>query len=234
LSRLSTDSAVPPAGGEPSSPVSATDADQLKRQRLRSVSFLCAWIALAAWSGYLLATAWPYEMLRPVYGLFVALPGVVFRILDLAHMRFRASRLAGWRRALARVVALPIGLSAVPLDMLDRVSMARFEQAMAPLIAQVRAGARALCAPGAAFSVSPALRDYLEASDAPRRPADLHHAEGRFVLELLGGSADFDGSTVYFDSRTGAWKKFHNDAREKRDAFTALVKGMETCKVGLR
>lgn len=222
------------AGQQPPARKPETEAAQLKRQRVRSLAFLCAWIALAAWSGYLLATAWPYEMLRPIYGLFVALPGVVFRILDLAHMRFRASRLAGWRRALARVIALPIGLSVVPLDTLDRVSMARFEQAMAPLIAQVRAGARALCAPGAAFSVSPALRDYLEESDAPRRPADLHHADGRFVLELLGGSADFDGSTVYFDSRTGAWKKFHNDVREKRDAFTALVTGMETCKVGLR
>lgn len=201
---------------------------------MKSLAFLCAWIALAAWSGYLLATAWPYELLRPVYGLFIALPGVVFRVIDLAFMRFRARRLTGWLRALARVIALPVGLLAVPLDALDRISMARFERAMAPLIARVQAAAKAPCGPGVSFSGNPGLLAYLEESEAPRKPAVLHHAGGRFVLELMGGSADFDGSTVYFDSGTGAWKKFHNDAREKRDAFAALVNGMETCKVELR
>lgn len=223
-----------PAGGESLSPKPEAGAGQLKRQYLWSVAFLCAWIALAAWSGYLLATAWPYELLRPVFGLFIALPGIVFRLSDLAFLRLRTRRLTGWRRALARLIALPVGLLAAPLDALDRMSMARFERAMAPLIAQIQAGARAPCAPGAYVSKGPSLLAYLEESGAPRKPAVLHHAGQRFVLELLGGSADFDGSTIYFDSRTGAWKKFHNDVRDKRAAFDALVEGMESCKVELR
>ncbi len=223
-----------PVGEESSSRNPEAGVDQLKRQRLWSVAFLCAWIALAAWSGYLLATAWPYELLRPVFGLYIALPGAVFRLSDLAFMRVRARRMAGWRRALARVIALPIGLLAAPLDALDRISMARFEKAMAPLIVQIQASARAPCAPGSFVSKSPTLLAYLEESGAPHKPAVLHHAGGRFALELLGGSADFDGSTIFFDSRAGAWKKFHNDVRDKRAAFEALVEGMETCKVELR
>lgn len=53
-------------------------------------------------------------------------------------------------------------------------------------------------------------------------------------MALLGGSADFDGSTIHYDSQTRAWQKIHNDVRDKRDAFAALVKGMETCKFDLR
>jgi len=186
-----------------------------------------------------LATAWPYTTSRKFFGLFVAQPGVLFRGVDLAYMQLRARRLASRWRTLARLVALPAGLMLTPLDQLGGISMARFDAALAPLIAQIQANAAALCAPQVVYTKSPALLDYLNDAQALRRPADLHYGGGRFVLALLGGSADFDGSPIHYDSQTRAsqtraWQKIHNDVRDKRDAFAALVKGMETCKFDLR
>jgi len=141
---------------------------------IRSCAFLCVWLALAIWSAFILATAWAYTTSRKFFGLFVALPGVLFRGVDLAYMQLRARRLASWWRTLARLVALPAGLMLTPLDQLDGISMARFDAALAPLIAQIQANAAALCAPQVVYTKSPALLDYLNDAQAPRRPADLH------------------------------------------------------------
>lgn len=121
-----------------------------------------------------MATAWPYTTSRKFFGLFVALPGVLFRGVDLAYMQLRARRLASRWRTLARLVALPAGLMLTPLDQLGGISMARFDAALAPLIAQIQANAAALCAPQVVYTKSPALLDYLNDAQAPRRPADLH------------------------------------------------------------
>lgn len=226
--------AAPVPAAETAAAQPATEAALLKRQRVASQLFLGAWMALVTWAGVTLATAWPYELLRPVYGLLIGLPGMAFRGFDLAWMRWRACRLVGWRRGLARLVAVPLGLLVAPVDMLDRYSMARFERALTPVVAQLHAHAAAPCAQSTAQAGGPTLAEYLEESDAPRRPGSLHHGNGRFVLELMGGSADFDGSTIYYDSGLRRWTKFHNDHRERRDAFATLVQGMETCRFDLR
>ena len=112
--------------------------------------------------------------------------------------------------------------------------MARFEAALAPLVAQIQANAAAPCPPAVAYTKNPALQDYINGAQETRRPGKLHHVGGRTVLELSGGSADFDGSTIHFDSQTRTWQKFHNDTRDKAAAFEAMVKDMESCKIDLR
>ena len=82
--------------GEAQAPVALTNAAHLRQQRLWSGAFLCVWLVLTTWSAFSLATAWPYTSSRTFFGLFVALPGVLFRGFDLAYMQLRQRRLAGW------------------------------------------------------------------------------------------------------------------------------------------
>jgi len=220
--------------GEAQAPALLTTPARLRKQRLWSGAFLCVWLALAIWTAFILATAWPYTTSRTFFGLVIALPGLVFRGFDLAYMQLRQRRLAGWWRSLARLAAVPVGLMLAPFDQLDRMSMARFEATLAPLIAQIQANATAPCPPAVAYTKSPALQDYINEAQEARRPGKLHHVGGRTIFELSGGSADFDGSTIYYDSQTRIWQKFHNDTRDKADAFAALVKDMESCKIELR
>jgi len=51
------------------------------------------------------------------------------------------------------------------------------------------------------------------------------------VLSFSGSSIDIDGSTIYYDSRAGAWRKFHNDLEEESGAFKKLTEGLADCKL---
>ncbi len=214
---------------------STTTAASLRRPCIVSLAVLVVWSTLALWMAWLLATAWPYELLPPLVGLTIALPGVLFRGGDLACMRFTRKRLVRWWRVLARLLALPAGivLAFAAIGPLDRISMARFERAIAPLIEQIHGHAKAPCPPAVVYTKDAALQGYLDRSRSPGK-ADLHHKPGRFVMSVMGGSIDIDGSTIYYDSRSRVWQKFHNDSVDKREAFAALVKDLDNCKITLR
>jgi len=77
--------------------------------------------------------------------------------------------------------------------------------------------------------VDAALNSYLEQS-AGLRKGTLHQGAGRFVLELAGRSIDIDGSTLYYDSATRMWQRFHNDDRAQSSAFNALVGPLAPCR----
>jgi hypothetical protein len=197
---------------------------------------LALWIAVAAWASYALATAWPYVQLMPQWLLVFALPGILFRVLDLGWMQAQGRRLAGWRRWAARAATIGAGLAAAGglWTALDGISMGRFERALAPLVAQVHARAAAPCPPAAQYVPDPALAAYLEASGAPRAPLNLHHGRERFVLVLMGGSMDIDGSSLFYDSRPRQWRKVHNDILARSGELQALLKDLESCRIPLR
>lgn len=198
------------------------------------VAWLLAWAGLALWAAHGLATAWPYELHPLLVVLALALPGVVFRTADLLLMRWRRRRLAGWRRAGARLAALPLGvvLAFVLFSVLEPMSMARFEREIAPWVGRVHASAPVSCPADGRYPIDAALSSYLERSGALRK-ATLHHGDGRFVIELAGRSIDVDGSTLYFDSATRKWNRFHNDNRERSVTFETLVKPLAQCRFTL-
>lgn len=208
----------------------------MSRPRLSSAVWLAAWTALAAWLSYGLATAWPYVGAAAQAGLLLAMPGVLFRSFDLLWMWRRRVPVAGARRWLARGVAIVAGVAAAAglARVFDAASMARFESAMAPVVARLAANAAAPCAPAARPAAGAALDDYLQSAGRARPGGVLHHGGPRFVLAFPGGSADIDGSTVWYDSAAPGWRKFHNDAAASAAAFAALVKGMDSCKITLR
>ncbi|MBK9019949.1 MAG: hypothetical protein IPL72_08100 [Sulfuritalea sp.] len=199
-----------------------------------SVAWLLAWTGLALWAAYGLATAWPYEMHPLLVVLALALPGVVFRTADLLFMRWRRRRLAGWWRTGGRLAALPLGvaLAFALFSMLEPMSMARFEREIAPWVSRIHAIAPMSCQADGGYPVDAALASYLERSGALRK-ATLHHGNGRFVIELAGRSIDIDGSTLYYESATRKWNRFHNDNRERSVAFEALVKPLAPCRFTL-
>ncbi len=208
----------------------------LKREKIIAATWWLVWLLGTLWICHLLANAWPHVHQPEQLVLLVTLPGVVFRSIELAWMQFTGRLFVRWRRWIARLVALPCGvlLSAFLWSPLDATSMARFETAMRPLVAQVRANAANPCPPGAGYRIGADLNDYLVASGAPRAPLGIHYAGGRVVLVLVGRSIDIEGSMVFYDSASGKWEKFHSASRSAAEDLDARIKGMQQCRIPLR
>ncbi len=213
-----------------------TDPADLKRPKLVATIWVALWSLATAYLCFALAMAWPYVNLYPQVPMVVTVPSLVFRAGDLAYMLFAGRQVRGWRRWVARLAALVAGFALMGAlwTATDRISFQRFQAAFAPLVAQLHANAAAPCPPGAKAAVDAGLAAYYDSSNAPRVPANLRHDKGRFVLWLPGRSIDIDGSTVWYDSATRQWTKFHNDNEGARTAFDALVKPMAECKLDLR
>lgn len=216
--------------------VSAPTVQDLTKPRITGAIWLALWLVVAAWACHALATAWPYVQSMPQWLLVFALPGLLFRILDLGWMQALRRRLAGWRRWAARAITIIAGLAATGglWSAMDGISMGRFESAFAPLVVQVHAKSAAPCPPAAQIGIDSALAAYVDESDAPRAPLRLHHDRQRFVLVLSGGSMDIDGSSLLYDSRTRQWRKVHNDALDQSGELQALLKDLEACRIPLR
>jgi len=197
--------------------------------------WLAAWAALFAWLAFELATKWPYVGSPLELIMLFAAAGVLFRGFDLAWLWRRRVQVKGWRRWLARGVAFVAGgfAAASVWQVLDAASMSRFSAAIAPFVKAVQANAAAPCPPAAQYAPDAALREYLVSSGFPSPRATIHHDGKRLVLSFPGGSADIDGSTLWYDAGAPGWNKFHNDNRERADAFGALVKGMQECRFPL-
>lgn len=215
---------------EPAPPPADTSAGLVWPRRL-SAAWLLAWSGLSLWAAYRLATAWPYELHPLLLVLVVALSGLVFRAGDLVFMQWRRRRLAGWWRAAGRFVAMPLGvvLAFLLFSTLDPISMARFEREIAPWVGRMHASAPTSCPADGRYAVDAALSSYLERSGAIRH-GTLHHGDGRFVLELKGRSIDIDGSTLYYDSVTRKWHRFHNDNRQRTEAFQTVISNLAECR----
>jgi len=211
------------------------DTSDLRRPQFASAAWLVLWLMVAVWTCHALATAWPYVQLMPQWLLVFAIPGLLFRAIELAWMRMRGQRLQARNRWLGRAISILAGLMAAGglWSAMDGISMARFESAMAPLVGQIHANAAAPCPPAARYAVGRDLSAYLAESGAPRAPAALAHDSQRFVLALGGGSMDIDGSTLFYDSRSRGWRKVHNDMLAATGELDALRKGLENCKIAL-
>lgn len=205
------------------------------RQKITSATWCLFWLLGSGWICYSLAVAWPHVHLPPQLMLLFTLPGLLFRSVDLAWMHSTGRSLSrGWRW-IARLLAIPGGLllSALVWTPLDEISMARFERALAPLIHQIEANGAAPCQPAARYVIGTELADYLVDSNAPGSPLRLSTLGRRFVLVADGRSIDIDGSTIFYDSSVGAWRKFHNDSSDSVQALNALIKDMKQCRIPL-
>jgi hypothetical protein len=196
-------------------------------QVARSVFWLVVWALAAAACGYVLATSWPYQGHGMQFPMVVAMAGVVSRTMRLVSWRIGRTAPVGWKWGIAKVF---IGLLACATvwPPLQQLSLARFERALAPWVAQVHAAAEP-CTPLARWRDDATYAAYVRSTGGPRDLPSIAYVPGRFAIWTAGGSFDIDGSTVWYDSGSRAWTSFHNDASERRNAFEAMVRQMTAC-----
>jgi len=94
-----------------------------------------------------------------------------------------------------------------------------------PIVTQVAANLPDPHRAAERYFQAPVVKAYNLQTGGNRQPVKLHHDTKRFVLAFQGGSADIDGSTIYYDSGAGAWRKFHNDNSDARQVYTGLTAG---------
>lgn len=205
---------------------------ELRRPIIVAAVFWLLWTAASVWLMFLLATAWPYSGHPAQIALVLVLPGVVFRSAHLLWLWRARRKLPRWQAWTGRLLAVVIAVLIVPWNWLEARSTAAFEAQMAPLLAEVRSQMPAPCPPSGRYVQSAELTDYLATARAGSLLAQtrLHHAGQRFVLVVNGRSIDIDGSTLFYDSKTSVWKKFHNDRREQEEALEAIIKDWPSCK----
>jgi hypothetical protein len=208
-----------------------SDAESQSSPRPRillSAALLVAYALVVAWVFYEQSMTWPHEG-SMVYAVFFLLcPGILFQSFNLAYMLRTRRRLM--RRALTRVVTIPLGLAigAFLASLASILAMRGFEQAYVPFVSQVGANLPVSCRLAATYFHAPSVAAY-NLRTTREQLAKLHHDDKRFVLAFRGGSADIDGSTIYYDSGTGAWSKFHNDNSDEQAAYVARTAGLAEC-----
>jgi hypothetical protein len=216
----------------------ADDAARSQHRRFVAGVWLAVWVGLSVWVCNTLADAWPYVQLPPQLVLLVAVPGVLFRSAELALMGRRGRPLDKAPRRLLRIGSILAGvvIASYLWEAMDERSMARFERVMAPLVDELRTNSSP-CPPPPAFLSSEVFRDYRAASNAPGRRAEVYAdgrpGSGRFVLAFSGRSIDIDGSTIFYDSAVGAWRKVHNDTLASTQEFETLTKNLAVCRIEL-
>jgi hypothetical protein len=216
-------------------PLAATAGDP-KQPWIASAVWLVVWLLVAGWTAVILAGAWPYVQFMPQWLLLIAMPGLLFRAFDLLWICAGRRRVLGWRRWLARATALVAGVPAAAASWaaLDAISMARFEQAMVPLVDRLHASAQADCPPESGWDLGAGFAAYLDAAWAPNAPVELHRDPQRFVLAVPGRSMDIDGSTMFYDSASRGWRKVHNDVLAQSGELKTLTNGLASCRFRLR
>jgi hypothetical protein len=196
----------------------------------RSVVLLAAYVAIVGWAFYEQSTSWPHEGSWALVAYVFLCPGILFQSFSLAYARRTGRPLT--RRALTRVVTIPLGLllAGLLLTEASTLAMRGFERAYAPFVSQVGASLADPCAAAGKYFEIPAVAAYNQHTGS-RPTAHLHHDGKRFVLGFAGGSIDIDGSTIYFDSGAKAWSRFHNDDLNARGVLGKLTEGLAYCKL---
>jgi len=201
----------------------------LKSFILISAGLLTAYTAIVAWVSYTMSISWPHEGSWADLILWFLCPGIVFQAFSIIYTWRTRRRLV--RRTQTRIISIPAGLLvAVALSNFASVlAMDSFERAYAPFVAEIGANLAAPCLPAARYFESASVAAYNRELDNRHPKARLRYDTQRFVLAFAGGSMDIDGSTIYYDSITRKWKKFHNDKSAASAGYAKLTEGLAEC-----
>jgi hypothetical protein len=194
-------------------------------------ALLVIYVVAVAWMFHDRATDWPHVGDWGYVVFFLLCPGIVFQLFRLAYARHTGRPLA--RRWLPRLATIPLGLvlAALLMAWADGDALRGFERAYAPLVSGIAAALPDPCRAAAGHFRAPPIAAYNRRTGRDRPVAKLNHDDARFVLAFRGGSIDIDGSTIYYDSAAGAWRKFHNDDERARVAYEKLRAGLAECLV---
>jgi hypothetical protein len=209
--------------------VADPEAGSLKKSTLLSAALLAAHAGVVGWAVLHEARAWPHVGSYVQFVFFLATPGILFHAVKLAFL-WRVKRPPA-RRWLVRLFTIPAGLflAGALVSAADGRARASFERAYAPFLAQVEAHLADACGRTAELYALPSVVAFNRGAGLERPGAKLSYDRQRFVLAFGGGSIDIDGSTIYFDSKTGSWSQFHNDDKEATAAYEKLTAGLSEC-----
>jgi len=207
----------------------------LRRALIVSALLFAGYLAAGLWALFSLLGAWPHDGHPALFVLAAVGPGVLYRAVCLVHLARRALRLK--RPWLWRLALLPVGIMAgcSVYDFGVAQGRGEFEQAFAPLVAEIQGYLPDPCAASARLRPDPARAAYATSAGFPGYRMELFHGGGHFVLALPARALDVDGATIYYHSDGGRWRIFHNDAHLGGQAqFDSMVAGMTRCMLAVR
>lgn len=192
------------------------------------VVLLTVYAGIAGVVFYQLAVAWPHASDWKQFVLVLLIPGIAINLLKLFGPRKRVRSRRVLERVLSVIVGVPLAL--VLSQVSEALAFKRFQDNYAAFVQEVQSQLPAPCVPALAFLDTPEIADYNRNTYFVNRPrVTIYYAPERIVISLPGGSIDIDGSTLYFDSTSAQWQHFHNDDRQARVRFEALVENLEDC-----
>ena len=176
-----------------------------------------------AWYLYSVDTSRPHVGSLSIVPLIIICPGIIFQLFFLAYSlskrKFHAKRIR------ARLLSIVLGfiLAYQVVFHAQTVAMQRFEEHYQPLVEIIQANLPHPCNPNVAYTDHKSLNKI-------NKTGHLWHDNEHFILTFPGGSADVDGSTLYYFSKDHAWTIFHNDSPEASKHLEKLLMGMRDCQ----
>lgn len=188
------------------------------------VSFLLLIIYIAGtWYLYSEDTTRPHVGSLSIAPLIIICPGIIFQLFFLAYSlsksKFPARRI--WVRLLSIVLGVILAFQVV--FHAQTVAMQRFEEHYQPLVEVIQANLPDPCNPDVPYADHKAVGEI-------QNMGHLRHDGKHFILTFSGGSADIDGSTIYYFSKDHTWTIFHNDSLEASKHLKKLLEGMRDCQ----
>jgi len=187
-----------------------------------SVLLLCGYFSVLGYLFYA-DTVWPHVGSLSIVLFLLMCPGILFQCYFLTYS-LKKQKLPD-KRILARILSVIFGLvlgSQIPLYA-QKIAMDRFTESYQPLVVSIRENLPDPCNPQIPYENQNRL-------DKLKNMGKLWHDKENFILTFHGRSADVDGSTIYFYSKDGEFKIFHNDSKAHSEDFEKLLTGMEACQ----
>ncbi len=195
---------------------------------LISCLLLVIYLAGSAWIIFA-DLAWPHVGSKSGIFLFLLCPAILFQSFFLTSSLVRKKLPV--RRIWVRLLSIISGILFAALigNYTSTLAMQRFKQTSQPLVDLIEKNLPHPCIPQIPYT------KYLPGTTGtsewhPENMWKLWYDKESFILTFPGGSADIDGSTIYYLSKEKSWSIFHNDAREKAGQLQELLKGMQECQ----
>ncbi len=164
--------------------------------------------------------AWPHIGSLTGILLFIVCPGICYQFyfLGLAVIKKQLKR---WKTVRLCAVLAGIAIAAGLNNWAEEIAMKRFIDKLQPIVKLV-AASTSLCG-----TTEDEIIEQMQ-KVGPVKGRLIYNADG-FVLLYPGGSADIDGSTIYYFSKEMKWHIFHNDNQDEQKKFEQIIQSMREC-----
>ncbi len=198
-------------------------------------SLLISFLLLLIYCGgvatvYFADVSWPHVGSKSAVFLFLLIPGILYQLYFLSFSLLKRKLPAKRLRARLLSIFLGLFLAAQLGQAVSHMAMKQFEQNCRPFVAMIEKNMPYPCGPSQSMYMDLLPHRRKNNMWFPGQRWHMYHNDQFFVLTFPGGSADIDGSTIYYSSQQGEWAIFHNDSKEDKKQLEELLKGMQICQ----